>query len=88
VSTISTSFPVTGLAIDINGDLLAADSDAGRVVRFPRAHPEQSSVMASDLGHVVALATSPDGSVYVANWRSADPTIAVTYKITHLVPSP
>jgi hypothetical protein len=88
VSTISSSFAVTGLAIDINGDLLAADGEVGRVVRFPRAHPERSSVIASDLGHVVALATSPDGSVYVANWRNADPTMAVTYKITRLVPSP
>jgi len=88
VSTISSSFAVTGLAIDINGDLLAADGEAGRVLRFPRGHPEQSSVMASDLGHVVALATAPDGSAYVANWRNADPTIAVTYKITRLVRSP
>jgi hypothetical protein len=88
VSTISSSFAVTGLAIDVNGDLLAADGEAGRVLRFSRAQPGQLSVMASDLGHIVALATSPDGSVYVANWRNADPNIAVTYKITRLVPSP
>ena len=88
VSTISSSFAVTGLAIDRNGELLAADGEGGRIVRFPRAHPEQPNVIASDLGHIVALATAPDGSVYVANWRNADPSIAVTYKITRLVPSP
>jgi len=85
VSTISTSFAVTGLAIDANGDLLAADATTDRIVRFPRAHPEQPDVMASDLVHVVALATAPDGSVYAGDWRDHPPTEAVTYRIRHLV---
>jgi hypothetical protein len=88
LSTISTSFWVTGLAIDVNGDLLASDGDGDRVVRFPRGHPDQPSVVVAGLGHIVALATSPDGSVYIANWQNADPTRAVTYKITRLVPLP
>jgi hypothetical protein len=88
LSTISTSFWVTGLAIDVNGDLLAADGDGDRIVRFPRAHLDQPTVIAAGLGHIVALATAPDGSVYIANWQSADPTRAVTYKITRLVPLP
>jgi hypothetical protein len=88
VSTISSSFPVTGLAIDVNGDLLAADGDGDRIVRFPRAHLDQPTVMFSGLGPMVALATAPDGSVYIANWQSADPSRAVTYKITRLVALP
>jgi len=88
VSTISSSFPVSGLAIDINGDLLAADGDGDRIVRFPRAHPDQPSVVIAGLGHIVALATGPDGSVYVALWRSTDPSRAAPYKITRLVPLP
>jgi len=87
VSTISSSFTVSGLAIDINGDLLAADGDGDRIVRFPRAHPDQPTVVVAGL-HIVALATAPDGSVYVANWHRPDPTRAVTYKITRLVPLP
>jgi hypothetical protein len=86
VSTISSSFPVTGLAIDVNGDLLAADGEGDRIVRFPRAHLDQPAVMATGLGHIVALATGPDGSVYIASWQNADPTRAITYKITRLVP--
>jgi len=88
VSTISNSFAVTGLAIDLNGDLLAADGTGDRIVRFARAHPDQTSVMASGIGHIVTLATGPDGSVYVANWQDHDPSQAVTYRITRLVPSP
>jgi hypothetical protein len=88
VSTISSSFPVTGLAIDVNGDLLAADADGDRIVRFPRAHPDRPSVVIAGLGHIVALATATDGSVYVASRQSADPTRAVPYKITRLVPLP
>jgi hypothetical protein len=87
LSTISSSFSVTGLAIDINGDLLAADGDGDRIVRFPRAHPDQPTVVVAGL-HIVALATAPDGSVYLANWHRPDPTRAVTYKITRLVPLP
>jgi hypothetical protein len=86
LSTISTSFWVTGLAIDVNGDLLASDGEGDRIVRFPRGNPDQPSVMVAGLGHIVALATAPDGSVYIANWQNADPTRAVTYKITRLVP--
>jgi hypothetical protein len=88
LSTISSSFPVTGLAIDVNGDLLAADGDGDRIVRFPRAHPDQPNVMIAGLGHIVALATGPDGSVYVAKWHRPDPTRAVSYSITRLVPLP
>jgi len=88
LSTISTSFWVTGLAIDVNGDLLASDGDGDRIVRFPRGNLDQSSVVVAGLGHIVALATAPDGSVYIANWQNADPTRAVTYKITRLVPLP
>ena len=88
VSTISSSFAVTGLAIDRNGDLLAADATGDRIVRFARGHPDQMSVMVSGIGHIVALATAPDGSVYVANWQDHDPSQAVTYKITRLMPSP
>jgi hypothetical protein len=87
VSTISSSFTVSGLAIDVNGDLLAADGDGDRIVRFPRAHPDQPSVVIAGLGHIVALATALDGSVYVANWHQ-DPGRAVPYKITRLVPLP
>jgi hypothetical protein len=87
LSTVSSSFSVTGLAIDVNGDLLAADGDGDRIVRFPRAHPDQPTVVVAGL-HIVALATAPDGSVYVANWHRPDPTRAVTYKITRLVPVP
>ena len=88
VSTISSAFPVTGLAIDVNGDLLAADGDGDRIVRFPRAHLDQPTVMATGLGHIVALTTAPDGSVYVANWQNPDPTRAVMYRIIRLVPLP
>ena len=88
ISTISSSFPVSGLAIDINGDLLAADDDGDRIVRFPHAHLDQPIVVVAGLGHIVALATGPDGSIYVANWQSPDPTRAVTYKITRLIPLP
>lgn len=88
VSTISSSFSVSGLAIDINGDLLAADGDGDRIVRFPRAHPDQPTTMVVGLGPIVALATAPDGSVYVAHWHRPDPTRAVSYKITRLVPLP
>ena len=87
VTTISSSFTVSGLAIDINGDLLAADGDGDRIVRFPRAHPDQLSVVIAGLGHIVALATATDGSVYVAIWHP-DPSRAVPYKITRLVPLP
>ena len=88
LSTISTSFWVTGLAIDVNGDLLASDGDGDRIVRFPRAHPDQPTVIAAGLGHIVALATGPDGSVYIAHWQNADPGRAVPYKITRLLPLP
>jgi hypothetical protein len=88
VSTISSSFTVSGLAIDVNGDLLASDGDGDRIVRFPRAHPDQPSVLIAGLGHIVALATGPDGSVYVALWRSTDPSRAVRYMIMRLVPLP
>lgn len=88
VSTISTSFWVTGLALDVNGDLLASDGDGDRIVRFPRGHPDQPSVVVAGLGHIVALATAPDGSVYIAHWQNADPGRAVPYKITRLVPLP
>src|SRR6266540_4877645 len=80
VSTISTSFWVTGLALDVNGDLLASDGDGDRIVRFPRTHPDQPTVIAAGLGHIVALATAPDGSVYIAHWQNADPGRAVPYK--------
>ncbi len=86
LSTISTSFWVTGLAIDVNGDLLASDGDGDRIVRFPRGNPDQPSVVVAGLGHIAALAAAPNGSVYIANWQNADPTRAVTYKITRLVP--
>ena len=85
VSTISSSFTVSGFAIDINGDLLAADGDGDRIVRFPRAHPDQPTAIFVGLGHIAALATAPDGSVYVANWHP-DPGRAVPFKITRLVP--
>jgi hypothetical protein len=88
VTTISSSFTVSGLAIDINGDLLAADGDGDRIVRFPRAHPDQPSVVVAALGHILALATAPDGSIYVANWQSAGATHFVPYKITRLIPLP
>lgn len=88
LSTISTSFWVTGLAIDVNGDLLAADGDGDRIVRFPRAHPDQPSVVIAGLGQIIALATGPDGSVYFAHWMSADLSRAVPYTITRLVPLP
>ena len=88
LSTMSTSFWVTGLAIDVNGDLLASDGDGDRIVRFPRGHPDQPSVVVAGLGHIVALATAPEGSVYVAHWHNADPTRTAMYKITRLVPMP
>jgi hypothetical protein len=88
LSTISSSFSVTGLAIDVNGDLLAADGDGDRIVRFPSAHPDQPIVVVAGLGHILALATAPDGSIYVANWQNAGAIHFVPYKITRLVPVP
>jgi len=86
LSTISSSFSVTGLAIDLNGDLLAADADGDRVVRFPRAHLDRPIIVVAGLGHILALATAPDGSIYVANWQNVGATHFVPYKITRLVP--
>lgn len=88
VSTISNSFAVNGLAVDVNGDLLAADVDGHRVVRFPRADPGQPIVVTTDVGTIVALAVGPEGSIYVAHWLTPTPTAPVTYWVTRLVPSP
>lgn len=88
VSTISNSFAVNGLAVDVNGDLLAADADGHRVVRFPSADPGKPVVVTTDLGTIVALAVGPEGSIYVAHWLTPTPTAPVTYWVTRLVPSP
>jgi hypothetical protein len=88
VTTVSTAFAVSGLAIDTNGDLLAADSDAGRIVRFVGSVSAQPSVIASGLGEVRALASGSDGSIYLASFASASATAAARWTVSRLLPVP
>lgn len=82
LNAFNNDFQASGLAIDMNGSLLATDGKAGRVVRFDATG--HAITIADGLGIVTALAVGPDGSIYVIN--STAPSGSTQFKITKLRP--
>jgi hypothetical protein len=82
LSGFNNAFQASGLAIDLNGALLATDGKAGRVVRFDAAGKEDT--IADGLGIVFALAVGPDGSIYVLNSTASPGTLRL--QVTRLRP--
>jgi len=87
VTTISNAFAVAGLAIDQQGNLLAADAAAdGRILRFASS-AAAPTVLASNLGMIRGgLAVGTDGSIYFASSRSPA-GLATSWKVMRLKPS-
>ncbi|MDE3097691.1 MAG: hypothetical protein KGK07_17020 [Chloroflexota bacterium] len=84
VTAISNDFPVTGLAIDTDGSLLAADGREGRIVRIATTGPASASVVASGLGSVRGLAVGGDGSIYFASRTQSTSAIWGLYQLRRM----
>lgn len=87
VTTLSNGFVVSGLAIDTDGSLLAANASDGSIVRLSRSSPSAPPVvLASNLGAIKGLAAAKDGSIYFASSQSPVGT-ARSWKIIKLTPT-